>query len=347
MTARTAMTALTARIFTQDRRAGVALVTGLGMVPLFLSAGIAIDLSRVTQFRVALQQASDSAALAGAAVYNSTGNEAAAKAAAQNYMQQAMAGLPPNNGVTYTATPGTPTTSGAVTDYTVAVAAKASVPTTVLSFIIPTVPTKVVATGLNPILTLTASLGNWKSSAWDANTIYWYIVPANGTLPAASAMHALFTNTGPAPTSLPTIQITAGQSIGFALKNVTGGIHGYGPNQYGSAQGHTNWLYSQLSPPSKNAYPSFAKNCALQVVVATPTNPTPTETPGGCTNATPANATVNCAKMPGQTVFFFWNDMGGGRDDYDYNDAQYSLSCPSAPANNTLAAATGQVLLTQ
>src|SRR5487761_1906297 len=126
MTARTAITALSARIFARDRRAGIALVTGLGMVPLFLSAGIAIDLSRVTQFRVALQQATDSAALAGAAVYNSTGNETAAKTAAQNYMSQAMATLPKNSGVTYTATPGTPSTNGAVTNYTVAVAAKAS-----------------------------------------------------------------------------------------------------------------------------------------------------------------------------------------------------------------------------
>ena len=348
MTARTAITALSARIFARDRRAGIALVTGLGMVPLFLSAGIAIDLSRVTQFRVALQQATDSAALAGAAVYNSTGNETAAKTAAQNYMSQAMATLPKNSGVTYTATPGTPSTNGAVTNYTVAVAAKASVPTTVLSFIIPTVPTNVGATGLNPVITLTASLGNWKSSAWDANTIYWYVVPTNGSLPAASAMHALFTNTGPAPTSLPSIQITAGQSIGFALKNVTGGIHGYGPNQYGSAQGHTNWLYSQLSPPSKNAYPTFAKNCALQVVVATSSNPSPTETAGSCYSATPANATVNCAQTPGKSIYFFWNDMGGGKDDYDYNDAQYSITCPSMPANTDFSAnSSGKVLLTQ
>ena len=336
-----------ARKFAADRHAGVALLTGLAMAPLLLTAGIAIDLSRVTQFHIALQQASDSAALAGAAVYNSTGSQTAAQTAAQNYMTQAIASLPKNDGVTYTATPGTPTTIGAITNYTVAIAAKAAVPTTVLSFVIPSISTNVGATGLNPVITLTASLGNWKSSAWDANTIYWYVVPSNGGLPAASAMHSLFTNSGPEPTSLPGIQITAGQSIGFALKNVTGGIHGYGSNQYGSPEGHTNWLYSQLSPPSKQAYPTVAKNCALQIGIATTSKPTPTQSPGSCSNATPSGATVNCAQTPGQMIYFFWNDMGGGKDDYDYNDAQYSISCPSAPANSTLAAATGTVVLTQ
>jgi hypothetical protein len=26
---------------------------------------------------------------------------------------------------------------------------------------------------------------------------------------------------------------------------------------------------------------------------------------------------------------FNWNDMGGGTDDYDYNDGVYYMSCPS------------------
>ena len=325
-----------------DRRASVALLTALGMVPMLLSVGIAVDLSRVTAFKVALQNAADSSALAGAAAYTSSGQSATAKAAAIAYMTQAETTLPINNGVAFTATPAVQTNAnGTTTGYTVSVTASAAVPTTVMSLIEPSVTTSVAARAVNPEVTITASLGNWKSSAWDANTIYWYIVPSDGSLPATSAMHELFTNNGPAPTSLPSVTITAGQSIGFALKNVTGGIEGYGANQYGSQQGHTNWIYSQLSPPSKSAYPSEAKNCSLQVVTATSTDPTPTETPGACASATPVNATLNCQQLPGQTIYYFWNDMGGSKDDYDYNDAQYSVTCPGSPSNtNSVASAT-------
>ncbi len=325
--------------FRADRRAGVALLTALGMVPMLLSVGIAVDLSRATAFKVALQNAADSAALAGAAAYSSSGQSATAQAAATAYMTQAEAALPANNGVNFTATPAVQTNAnGTTTGYTVAVTASAAVPTTVMSLVEPSMTTSVAAGALNPKVTITASLGNWKSSAWDANTIYWYVVPSNGSLPAASALHELFSNTGAAPTSLPSVTITAGQSIGFALKNVTGGIHSYGSNQYGSAPGTVNWIYSQLSPPSQSAYPSEAKNCSLQVVVATSTNPTPTEAPGSCSSATQTNATLNCQQLPGQTIYYFWNDMGGPADDYDYNDAQYSVTCPGSPSTTSAVA---------
>ena len=332
-----------------DRRAGVALLTALGMVPMLLSVGIAIDLSRVTAFRIALQNAADSAALAGAAVYSSSGKSSAAVTAATNYMTQAEAELPANDGVTFTATPAIQTNpAGATTGYTVSVTASAAVPTTVMSLVTPSVSTSVSAGALNPEVSISASLGNWKSSAWDANTIYWYVVPSNGSLPASTDLHALFTNDGPQPTSLPSITVTAGQSIGFALKNVTGGIQGYGPNQYGSQQGHTNWIYSQLSPPSKSAYPSEPANCSLEVVVATSADPNPTETAGSCSSATPANATLNCQQLPGQTIYYFWNDMGGSVDDKDYNDAQYSVTCPAPAGSNnaTASAAPTSVVLT-
>ena len=332
-----------------DRRAGVALLTALGMVPMLLSAGIAIDLSRVTAFRIALQNAADSAALAGAAVYSSSGKSSAAVTAANDYMTRAEADLPINDGVTFKATPGTQTnSSGATTGYTVSVTASAAVPTTLMSMVTPSVSTSVAARALNPEVSISASLGNWKSSAWDANSIYWYVVPSDGSLPTSADMHELFTNDGPQPTSLPSITITAGQTIGFALKNVTGGIQGYGPNQYGSQQGHTNWIYSQLSPPSKSAYPSEPANCSLEVVVATSEDSSPTETAGSCSSATPANATLNCQQLPGQTIYYFWNDMGGSIDDKDYNDAQYSVTCqaPAASNNATASAAPTSVVLT-
>ena len=70
----------TRRSLGADRRAGVALLTGVACAPLLLATGIAIDMSRLVQFRAALQNAADAAALAGAAAYTS-GTTASAAAA--------------------------------------------------------------------------------------------------------------------------------------------------------------------------------------------------------------------------------------------------------------------------
>jgi Flp pilus assembly protein TadG len=327
-----------ARRLGADQRGVTAVTFGLLLVPILVSVGAGVDLTRDTTFRTALQSAADSAAIAGAAAYVDASSASKAVSVATAYIQQAEAGLPANNGVTFSVTTKVLTnTSGQTTGYTVSVSASGSVATTLMSVAMSSMPNSVSATALDPMVTINATLGNWKSSAWDANTIYWYIVPSNGSLPKTSDLHALFTNTSKPPTSLPPISLTAGQTIGFALKNVTGGLHPYGSNGYGSPQGHANWLYSQLSPPSLSAYPTEANNCALQVVAATASDPTPTETPGSCSPKTPAFGTVSCNEAAGQTIFYFWNDMGGGTDDYDYNDAQYSLTCSGSSSGSLLA----------
>ncbi len=53
----------------RDRRASVALVAAVSMLPLLIAAGVAIDMSRLTDARAALQRAADNAALSGAAAY--------------------------------------------------------------------------------------------------------------------------------------------------------------------------------------------------------------------------------------------------------------------------------------
>jgi hypothetical protein len=47
-----------------------------------------------------------------------------------------------------------------------------------------------------------------------------------------------------------------------------------------------------------------------------------------------ANAQVSCSQRAGQTIGFFWNDMGGPSDDLDYNDAQYKFSCASSSGSS-------------
>lgn len=53
----------------RDRRGSVALVAAISMFPLLIAAGVAIDMSRLTDARSALQRAADNAALSGAAAY--------------------------------------------------------------------------------------------------------------------------------------------------------------------------------------------------------------------------------------------------------------------------------------
>ena len=91
----------------------------------------------------------------------------------------------------------------------------------------------------------------------------------------------------------------------------------------------------------KTKYATEAANCTLLVQVADPNNlPTtapytnscyspsdPTETQSG-----KQYANLSCAQMNGRTFLYWFNDMGGGGDDMDYNDLSFSITC-SAPSN--------------
>lgn len=55
------------RSFRRDARGNVAIFTGLAAIPLFIAAGVAIDVARASRSQNALQVAVDSAALAVAA----------------------------------------------------------------------------------------------------------------------------------------------------------------------------------------------------------------------------------------------------------------------------------------
>ncbi len=53
----------------RDRRGSVAAIAAVSMMPLLIAAGVAVDMSRLTDARAALQRAVDNAALSGAAAY--------------------------------------------------------------------------------------------------------------------------------------------------------------------------------------------------------------------------------------------------------------------------------------
>lgn len=325
------------RQFCCDLRGVFALWLAVAAVPLLLLAGAGLDLMRAVDLRSQLQAAVDSAALAGATAFTSSSAATAATTAAQNYMIAAIAKLTANSGVTYTATPNT-TASGNATLYTMTVTATSAMPTTLMKMVSQSTSVKVTATAQNATYTISSTLSGFASNAYDANSIYWYVVPSDGGVPTSSAMTLLYSNTNSNNTKTVTTTITAGQKMGFALKNVTGGITGYGRNGYGGAQGSTHWFYSHLMPPSSQAYSSVTKDCSLQVLTSGSSS---TLKSGSCLSSLPANSAVNCSEVAGKTLTFYWNDMGGGSDDNDYNDAVYKVVCSS----NTATSQTGVILI--
>jgi hypothetical protein len=220
---------------------------------------------------------------------------------------------------------------------------------------IKSIPISATATAADYIVNASVNLGSWTSDASDLNTVYWYIVPTNGTQPTFNSANfptgvftdgtfsALFTNgSNTPPSSNLTFQIAAGAQIGFAFVNVTGGLSGYGSNQYGGAQGSTHVFYSALAVPNDSSntpggYTNASKydsgsveNCSLQTAKVTNKSSPPTAATGKCFGTTAqTNAAPTCSQVSGQTWEYFWNDMGGGSDDFDYNDGVYQFSCTS------------------
>jgi Flp pilus assembly protein TadG len=153
------------------------------------------------------------------------------------------------------------------------------------------------------------------------------------------------------PTSQTPLQVSSTTPIAFALQNLTGGLVSYGTNGYGSTAGSQNWFYSGYLTGGYAAdytnnrttgtghnkvttkYPTTA-NCSLEVVDVTgmttlPANPAIS---GSCLSLPTAGDTtgmytITCSQLHGRTLAYYWNDMGGGKDDLDYNDAVMTVSC--------------------
>ena len=82
-------------------------------------------------------------------------------------------------------------------------------------------------------------------------------------------------------------------------------------------------------------------NCALQIALVSDTTHPPTAppvTPGVCyalndTRVGLQYANLSCNQMAGRTFMYFWNDMGAGRDDYDYMNLVYQVYCDKSSTN--------------
>jgi Flp pilus assembly protein TadG len=344
------------RQFAGNTQGNVALLFGMILAPMLLVSGAGVDYARAAMLRTALQNTVDSAALAGAAAYSNSSYATVAQTLSTNYVTNGTNSLLSQLTLgTTTVTPGTLTTGGAVTAYTMTVATSATVPTTLMAMFTPTMTVHAAATAKNPIVTATVKLTSWKASACDTNTAYWYAVPANNVAPAQSAMTQMFTNSGTSNPSSISIFVSASQKIGFAFKSVTGGQCPYGSNQYGGAQGSIHWFYSSQTPPNAAAYGATAtKDCSLQVVLGTVKNGnlsfTAPKTQCLTASSSPTmstallNAAPSCSALNGGTYQYSWNDMGGGTDSLNYDDGVYTLSCTGGSGSGNGTATTGVVL---
>ncbi|HYL32951.1 MAG TPA: TadE/TadG family type IV pilus assembly protein [Stellaceae bacterium] len=117
-----------------DDRGQVAILFGLLVIVLAAVVGAGLDYGRAVQIRAGLQNAVDSAAIAGVNVYTAPSAKSSAEALAQNYVAKGTDALPPKVTVVSTTVTSGTTGSGNNTAYTMYASVTASVPTTFLSF---------------------------------------------------------------------------------------------------------------------------------------------------------------------------------------------------------------------
>jgi Flp pilus assembly protein TadG len=338
------------RRFLSDTPGGVAIMFAFMLLPLILAAGVGTDFAQAQNFKNALQGDVDAAALAGASAYTATSGTTTATTIATNYMKNAISKLPSSYNITYNVSTSTTTSGSTTSGYLVTVTATGKVPTSFMSIAaINSTTVNVAATAENPVTTMNISTTGFSSSACDTNSIYWYPIPSTATpstyVPPTSALTLVWTNTNQSATPAPISLTSSSEQIGFALKNVT--CNSYGNNSYGGKPGNTHMMYSNLYPPSKEAYPSETQNRSLQVVQL-PTGGTLASTlsslPEQGFTSNPQNAAPTCGGLASKTWVYAWNDMGGPTDDLDYNDVAYTFSC-SGVNGSTSFSASGVVLI--
>lgn len=341
------------------RRGSVALLFALLLMPTLLAIGVAVDFGRVYVATKTLQGIVDSAALAGAVVFSDATHEAQAISVASSYFSTGIASMPSNVQVSGP-TISTTTASNCAEDSAerITVAATASVTTTLMGMVVPSMDVAVSATAANPQVEIFLDVVNFdfNAVAGDLNTLYWFKVPDDSSAPATSDLNYIISNiTTSSPTTI-TACISSTQEIGFSMSvSPAGKYHYYNVNTYGGKYGNTYYYHSTLFPPTKNAYPSWPYDGSLQIVDVNtdgsyPSPTTSTFSPAGTygygyfpANAEPladvaSSGSVSCSRLDGGKIHLYWNDMGpsddpetnpSAYDDYNYTDGEITFSCTS------------------
>jgi len=200
-------------------------------------------------------------------------------------------------------------------------------------------------------------LSGLNSTSTCPSTVGYANTDANNKL-SDQSFHFLFTNKNSGTPANASFNMAAGQNIGFAFVNQVNGTvrsSSYTQNGYGAAAYTWHVFYSTESPPNNNKYNQAYDaslynqghgestsgmnggfcNATLEVqkvnsdgtVPAVNTNCTDWTT--SPYNAFLQHASPSCSELNGSSYNFAWNDMGGGGDDFDYNDGVYNYSCSS------------------
>jgi Flp pilus assembly protein TadG len=364
-----------------SRGGAVAVLFALMLIPLLLGVGVAVDFGRLAMLKASLQTVADGAALAGASVLNQSNGASNATTVAAAYFTKGAASL------AGTAVVGSPSVTEP-SSIEVQVTATATLSLTLMSLVTNSMQVSVLAAADGPgyVLQVTKT-GGFKSDASDSNSVYYYIINSNGTVPTSTSQATLMFTNDPkvdpnytADNASPKgILVGPNDQVGFGLLNITGGITSYPKNAYGAGSGSAHPFYSSIAVPSANAYSSQGTfytgksttykgntTCTSTAITAATTswqsnkpnacNAHPCVTASGkallnnnllingaC--STQATAIQTCLQLYNNPVEYRWNDMGGSPDDFDYDDADYTVSCQpnttgtgnsNQPANVTL-----------
>jgi len=263
------------RCLGRDRRGAVALMTAITTLPLVLFAGVAIDCARQIELYRSMQNSADAAALAGATLLSEANYADDVPVLVNAYLKASTAGV--NGTVTLPATV-------AVTADSVTVTVSASIPSTLLSLLVPRLPTSVTAVAGGPEATITISATPNGTNAGDLNTLYVYAVKPDGTRDVSDKTILFNNNSCFLQACVPGVQVFnkgqtysvqfalgLGERIAFELDNVTGGrsssYYQNSPNTYGSMPLSAG---QAASAAAANVYYSSDYPATLETVPARP-----------------------------------------------------------------------------
>jgi Flp pilus assembly protein TadG len=159
-----------AKRFLKDRGGNFGMMTALLAFPLIIAGGSVIDLSTASLTRTNIQSISDSAALAGARIYDGT-NATAAKAAAEKFLKGYAADLP--KGATYNIS---------MSGQTVQVSVGGSSPNTFMGMVgVSTTPVGVAASAIAPMKPKSVTFTPTKAQGWWYKKVSIMVVRPNST----------------------------------------------------------------------------------------------------------------------------------------------------------------------
>ena len=361
-----------------DRRGVAAVLFALMLPPLLMATGAAVDFARVGMLKTSLQSVTDGAALAGASSLYMNNAATQAQQAAQDYYTKgtvpiskyaavgtATVTLPSPIEVTVTASATLPNTFMRLVgvNEVVSVTSSAEGPAYEVQVTKPSGFSSNAYDSNSIFFYKTDSTGAPPTSSSAYTLLFTNDPSVDSNYQADNA----------APKN---ISIAATDYVGFLLLNKTEGLKSYSnssTNAYNAKSGSEHLFFSSIPIPSSYAYSSQGTyyngivdgkgNCQTAPITSTVTNFVSTES-GGCgphpctemsgntvlqnnllvagSCSTQSTALLTCQQLYTNPVSFAWNDMGGYPDDFDYQNANYTIQCvptssgPSQPSGVVL-----------